>query len=241
MIPIAAGPTSLAPLAPFVPQSKLREYFDVLSEVEPDNGAQPIEKLLDSFEIVTVLLGKKATGKGTIGNILAQNYNFSGMATSDWLRDIAESRGASKPFKPGKLRELADELRTDFGGSVLVRLTLQEYFLKESERITFDGLKSLSEFDQLVGRSNVQLVWVDAPDELRLERIRRRNRPGDPKTLAELLEVDKQTFSESAEFEKACSARIINNSDDLGALTVQVNGLMERLGVTNLLNLPGLP
>lgn len=83
LIPTAAGPVALSSLAPFVPQSDLREYLEVLSAVEPDPGLQPNEKLLENFEAVTVLLGKKATGKGTIGEILAQNYDFSSMATSD--------------------------------------------------------------------------------------------------------------------------------------------------------------
>lgn len=127
---------------------------------------------------------------------------------------------------------MADELRTDFGGSALVALTLQEYFLTESSRISFDGLKSLSEFNQLVGSPNVKLVWVDAPDELRLERIQRRNRPGDPKTLDELLEVDRQTFPDAAKFKELCSARIINASDDFKDLKAQVDDLMNGLGVT---------
>lgn len=231
LIPPAVGPLSLSAIATFTQQSDLRAYLDVLSVVEPDVRPQPIEMLLDSFETVIVVLGKKATGKGTIGSILTEDYGFSGMPTSDWLRDIAESRGVPKPFQPGMLRELADELRNDFGGSVLVWLTLQEYFLKESKNITFDGLKSLLEFNKLVGRPNIHLVWVDSPDEIRLERIKRRDRPGDPKIIGELLEIDRLTFSESAKFKRLCQTTILNDMDDLGKLTQQIQNLMTELNI----------
>jgi dephospho-CoA kinase len=226
------GPLLLTSLSPYVPEeTELGSYLKVLSQLESESEIPSIHELVSGFDNVIVLLGKKASGKGTINQILAEEYGISGMPTSDWLRAIAASRNYTEPFNPIMLRELGDELRKEFGGEVLVWLTLQEYALKGRKNVVFDGLRSEVEMKELVGKLNVSLIWIDAPDEKRLERVKKRNRAGDPKTIEKLLEVDKKSFPEADALRQMAKFVIENPEDDIKALEQKIESLMGTLNI----------
>lgn len=228
----AIGPMLLSSLLPLLPQeSELALYLKTLSRLEPEQKTPSIEELVPHFDRIVILLGRKASGKGTISQILAEDYGMTGVATSDWLRAIAYVRGYPEPFNPVMLRGLGDELRQEFGGDVLVWLTLQEFNLKGQNIAAFDGLRSTVEMEHLVGKPNVSCIWMDASDEKRLERVKSRSRPGDPKTIEELLAVDAKSFPEADALKGICQFTITNEEDDMATLRSKVDRLMEGINL----------
>lgn len=231
----ALGPLLLSSILPALPEgSLLSDYVNTILHLEPEGKVPTMEELVLGFDHIVVLLGKKASGKGTVSEILNKDYAVSGMATSDWLRGIARARGLPQPFNPIMLRELADELREEFGGDVLVWLTIQEYNLKGCRNIVFDGLRSGVELQHLTGQPNVSLIWVEASDQKRLERVRSRNRPGDPQTIEGLLEVDRRSFPEADSLRDKCQFHFVNEGDDLDALAQDANSVIRKLGISPL-------
>lgn len=229
------GPLLLTSILPALPQgSTSYDYVRTILLLEPEGKIPTMEELVLGFDHIVVLLGKKASGKGTVSEILNKDYAVSGMATSDWLRGIARARGLSQPFNPVMLRELADELREEFGGDVLVWLTLQEYNLKGCRNIVFDGLRSGVELQHLTNKPNVTLIWVEASLQKRLERVRSRERPGDPQTIEEQLEVDRRSFPEADTLRDLCQFHIVNEGDDLDVLKHDVDPLIRILGLSPL-------
>lgn len=153
------GPLLFSSLRPSVPdKSELSHYLDTIAALEPGKESQTLTELIPAFDHIIILLGKKASGKGTVSEILNRDYGFPNMPTSDWLRAIAAARDYPEPFNPVMLRELGDVLRQEFGGEVLVWLTLQEYALKSQKNVVFDGLRSETEMNELTGRKNVSFI-----------------------------------------------------------------------------------
>lgn len=221
------GPMSFALLKPFITtKTELADYLNMMAILEPEKETPTLSELISDFDNIIILLGKKASGKGTVSQILNEEYGFPNMPTSDWLRAIAAARGYPEPFNPIILRELGDALRQEFGGEVLVWLTLQEYVLKDQRNVVFDGLRSEVEMEKLKGQPNVHFIWVDAPDEKRLERALSRARPGDPRTIEELLVVDAKSFPEAKRLKELCPYRLDNPEDSIDLLREKTESLM---------------
>lgn len=228
----AIGPLPHTLLTTSMPsETELGSYLQTISKLEPETQTPPLNELIAQFDNVIILLGKRASGKGTITELLAKHYGITGMPTSDWLRAIASARNYPEPFDPVMLRELGDDLRDKFGGEVLVRLTLQQHLLQGKRHTVFDGLRSKSEMLPLVDRNNVASVWVEASDDIRLKRVIKRNRSSDPKTYKDLLSSDKKSFPEADELKRMCGHIMLNETDDPQALKVEVDRLMQTLQI----------
>ncbi|MCL5091494.1 MAG: hypothetical protein M1342_01570 [Patescibacteria group bacterium] len=228
----SVGPLSFLSLRSLVPpESEIGWYLEQLSRLEPQKETPTLAELIKDYDHMMVLLGMKASGKGTVSQIMRDDYGFPGMPTSDWLRAVAAARGCPEPFNPVMLRELGDELRGKFGGEALVWLTLREYALKGMRNIVFDGLRTEAEMTQLIKQPNTAFVWIGAPDQKRLERVRSRNRPGDPQTIEALGVVDAKSFPEAQRLRALCPHTINNPGDDMTDLRTETDALMNRLSV----------
>lgn len=226
------GPLLFSSLRPSVPEeTELANYLDIIASLEPEKENPSLTELISGFDHIIILLGRKASGKGTVSQILNEDYGFPNWPTSDWLRATAATRGYPEPFNPVMLRELGDELRQEFGGKVLVWLTLQEYALKDHKNIVLDGLRSETEMDELIKSSNVSFVWVDAPDGTRLKRVKGRKRLGDPQTIEELLAVDEKSFPEADRLKQLCTHEIDNPGDDINELKAKTEVLMTQFSI----------
>ena len=140
---------------------------------------------------VVGLTGSMASGKEVVKDFLARKYNMWYVSLSSIIR--AELEKKKQSFNRLTLQDHGNELRKKYGSHILTKLAV-EYLQKDKELIVVDGIRNMGEaswLKQQFGRDFV-LVAVDAPQNLRFERICSRNRPTDPKTWEEFLEVDKR-------------------------------------------------
>lgn len=114
--------------------------------------------------------GTNGAGKDTVGQILAERYNFLFISVTDVLRAEAGRRGLSVERK--NLRLIGDEMRKTYGEAVLVEKAIEQFkSSKEPYRgLAVSSLRHPAEAD-LVHQQKGLVVWVDADPKVRYERV----------------------------------------------------------------------
>lgn len=117
------------------------------------------------------IAGSFASGKDTIAHRLVADFDFTHVSTSDMVREVAlrERDSIERPV----LFEVADQHRKRDGAGVFVRHALQK-----PRPLVITGLRSLGEAKELKQHGGT-LLFIDAPIEVRYERMRSRSRDGE--------------------------------------------------------------
>lgn len=129
--------------------------------------------------------GPYASGKGEVVAFL-QARSFYPYSLSDVIREELAARGETETRE--RMIALGTELRTDEGPGALARRLLPK--LEHDKNYVIDSIRHPAEVEVLRGVSRFRLIWVDADEGLRFERLRKRARPGDPETLPELRALE---------------------------------------------------
>lgn len=146
------------------------------------------------------LSGTFASGKDTLAHHLVKTKNFLHVSTSDMIRAVAQAEYGD--IQRPTLFKTANETREKRGPGVFAELALAEYE-KEKDNysgVIVSGIRSLGEVDALKNAGG-RLIFIDAPIELRYERIMMRHRSGE----------EKLTFSEFKASEEAEELAVHDN------------------------------
>ncbi len=130
------------------------------------------------------ITGTFASGKDTVAEYL-EKKGFEHFSLSDEIRKIAADRGIETTRD--NLRELGNSLRDEFGPDYLPKRVLQQ---AKTDKILISSIRQPAEALYLKKNKGFVLLGIDAPIELRFERLRLRARPGDPQTLEELKDKE---------------------------------------------------
>lgn len=133
--------------------------------------------------------GTNGSGKDTVGEILAEKYNYLFVSVSDLLRMECRKRGIAVSRE--NLRMVSAEWRREFGLGVLVdkAVELAQNAQKQYDGVVASPMRNVAEAQHLRDIGGT-LVWIDADPHLRYERIRSANRgraDEDNKTYEEFL------------------------------------------------------
>lgn len=137
------------------------------------------------------LTGSIGSGKEVVKDILMKRFNCWYVHLSSMIRGELEKKRSG--FTRRNMQDLGNELRKKYGSHILAKLAV-EYMQRDKEMLIVDGIRNPGEIEYLkkkFGRDFV-LIAVDAPQQLRFERIIQRARPTDPKTLEEFVALDKR-------------------------------------------------
>lgn len=112
--------------------------------------------------------GTFASGKDTVTHRLVDDFGFTHISTSDTVREVAmKERGSiERPV----LQEVAPAYRKKHGAGIFVELAL-----KASRPLVVTGLRSMGEAKAIKAAGGV-VIFIDAPVELRYERMKARER-----------------------------------------------------------------
>lgn len=139
------------------------------------------------------LAGTFASGKDTLAHHLVQKFNFLHVSTGDMVRAVAEAEygDTERPT----LFKTANETREKRGPGIFAELALEKYLNEKSsyKGIVISGVRSLGEAEA-VKKAGGKIVFVDAPMEIRYNRIKDRQRAGE-----EQLSFEQFKASEEAE------------------------------------------
>lgn len=162
-------------------------------------------------------------------SLKALGYQYHSL--SDILREELAARGVEEGRDA--LREIGNELRQAGGPGALARRLVER--LSDGRDHIVDSIRNPAEVVELRTVPGFSLVAVDAPARVRYERLRLRDRIGDPETweafqameAAELASDDPTTQQLVATLEMADYS--IENSGGLGELDALLRDLLNRL------------
>ena len=129
--------------------------------------------------------GLNGSGKGAVIEFL-RSGSFEVFSLSDVIRRSLNQKGVEET----RVRMIAEGrlLREEGGPSALADLALARIQLDRNYAI--DSVRHPAEAQALRESGQpFKLLWIEAPNETRLERIVTRGRPGDPTTLGELEQL----------------------------------------------------
>lgn len=140
--------------------------------------------------------GTNASGKDTLAEYLAAKYQYLYVSSGNMVREIAIEREGNI-FRP-TLYSIANDLRAEEGGGVLVARALQKY---EKVRQDFVGLVTSSirtkgEVELLKNKGGV-IIFIDADIKMRYERIKSRKRADDFITFEEFQVQERVEWHQS--------------------------------------------
>lgn len=122
------------------------------------------------FPPIVGLAGTFASGKDTLARDLVKRGHYVHFSTSDMVRAEA-SRLYGSTERP-VLARTADELRHRDGAGVFAARALEMAGVRP---VIVSGIRSLGEMDE-IRRAGGAIVFIDAPVEIRYERMRLRQR-----------------------------------------------------------------
>jgi dCMP deaminase len=173
--------------------------------------------------------GLNGAGKTEVVRFL-ESRSFHGASLSDVIRSELEREGIA-PSREHMI-ERGRALRKSFGPSVLAERAVAR--LPAEQHCVLDSIRHPAEVAALRSAGPFVLLWVDAPDTSRFDRVRRRGRSGDAETLDAFLELEgRELASQEVEGQKLLEVRaladeVITNSGDLAALHAQLQAFLVR-------------
>lgn len=137
------------------------------------------------------LSGTFASGKDTLAHHLVQTKNFLHISTSDMIRAVAQAEYGN--IERPTLHKTANETREKRGPGVFAELALAEFEKTKHnyDGVVVSGIRSLGEVEA-IKKVNGKIVFIDAPMELRYERILARHRSGEEKLSFEEFKASEE-------------------------------------------------
>ncbi|MEM0340342.1 MAG: AAA family ATPase [Acidilobaceae archaeon] len=134
---------------------------------------------------MVAVTGLPGSGKSLVAQVIAEYLKLPLISMGDLVREEVKRRGLE--LTPWNLEVVAIELRRERGSSVVAQMLLEEVKRRglSSEGLVVDGVRSLEEVKVLSSLGRVCVVGVFAPPRLRFERLLKRGRVGDVKSLEE--------------------------------------------------------
>jgi dephospho-CoA kinase len=178
------------------------------------------------------LTGTYGSGKDTVAEYIEKEKHFKHYSLSDELRRELEKRGIATVRE--NLIRVGTELRGTEGSAVLAKRVCAR--LTAGVNYVITSIRHPAEINELKKHGGFYMVNIDAPAEKRFSRIRRRDRPGDPQTLEQLLEMEKKESQTSGpgqqlgECRKLADFTLVNDKDSLGELYAAVDRMLESSG-----------
>ncbi len=134
------------------------------------------------------ITGPSCSGKSVITDCLKQK-SFESFSLSDILRE--EARRNNIELTTENLQNLGNKTREKYGSGALAILALER--MKHKEKIVIESIRNPGEVEEFKKTRNFYLIAIDAPRELRIERLYKRYKEGgkreDPTTREELIKI----------------------------------------------------
>ena len=174
--------------------------------------------------------GPYGAGKGEAIAFLRER-SFYALSLSDVIRDELRLRGESETRE--RMIETGNAMRAAGGPAALAERLLAQ--LLPDRNYVVDSIRHPAEVEALRrAGSGFRLLWVDADEATRVERLRRRGSSGDPGTLDELRRLEgRELASDDPAGQQLLAVRELSdfhvrNDGDLPSLHRVLQGVLER-------------
>jgi len=179
--------------------------------------------------VILGISGPYGAGKGEAIAFLRER-SFYALSLSDVIRDELRLRREGETRE--RMIETGNAMRAAGGPAALAERLLAQ--LLPDRNYVVDSIRHPAEVEALRrAGSGFRLVWVDADEATRVERLRRRGRSGDPGTLDELRRLEgRELASDDPAGQQLLAVREladfhVRNDGDLPALHRVLQGVLE--------------
>lgn len=174
------------------------------------------------------LIGTNGSGKTAICNYLKEKKGFAVFSLSDIVRSEAQKRGL--PSSRDNLVMIGNELKKTNGMSILAKLSFEKTKTNPTQNIVFDSIRHISEV-RFLKEKGVRMIGIDAPVELRYQRIQARKRESDLIDFETFVKHDERensgaSIGQNIHESLAQCELILNNTGDLKALFNQIDKIL---------------
>lgn len=132
-------------------------------------------------KIIIGTTGTFASGKNVINDYLVDKHDFVNFTCSDEIREVIQERGLVDDRDT--LTKIANEMRVNDGNGVIGKRIAAKIVKQNLSRATIDGMRHPDEVSELKKVGDFYLIKVDAPVEIRYQRIKSRGTLKDDITL----------------------------------------------------------
>ena len=164
------------------------------------------------------LTGKNASGKSTIVNWFSEK-GLRSVSCSDSIRSWLRNQGIEETRN--SLIEGGRQLRRSGGPSILADMLLE---ILNGEDAVVDSIRTPDEVYSFRNRGDFWMIEIRASEEMRWERLKKRNRAGDP--------IDRETFlsqDKAEETAKDKSGQDLIATAKLADFIIENNSSLEEL------------
>jgi dephospho-CoA kinase len=178
------------------------------------------------------LTGSYCSGKDTVADYISHKHGYKHFSLSDVIREIMKEAGI-EPTRENLIM-FGTKLREENGNGVLAKKVLDK--MEADGKYCITSIRHSEEVNELKKRKDFVLVNVDAPQDVRFERMQKRKRSGDPQTLENFIALEKresQTSGSGQQLRKTANMAditFINDSNDMATLEATVDNFLEDLG-----------
>ncbi|MBI2056433.1 MAG: dephospho-CoA kinase [Candidatus Sungbacteria bacterium] len=141
--------------------------------------------------IVIGLTGFIAAGKGTVVELLKNEFGFTGYSTSDRVREAARAAGSKNPTRE-LMQAIGNEMQERFGGDIFAKIIAGMIWAEQNDHVVVDSIRHPEEYVFFAQYPYFVMLAVTAPFEERFRRVQSRSRAGDPKTIQEFYAIDQR-------------------------------------------------
>lgn len=149
---------------------------------------------MSSLPKYIAITGKEGSGKDSYGNHLAI-LGYMHISAGDVIRDRARLQGHTDPIPRATLSQIGDEMKKEFGPSLITESALADYEQKHATfpaGLVISGLRRAEELKAFKERGAVA-IWIDASDDRRFANQSSRNR-GDKQDINDFIERGKKEY-----------------------------------------------
>lgn len=174
------------------------------------------------------LTGTFGAGKDAASEYL-EKKGFEHYSTADILREEAAKRELNAERET--LRQLKNQLAETEGDDYLAKKAVER---AKSDKVVISAIRSVGEVDYLKSLADFTLIFVDAPIEIRFERIKNRRRAGEEKLTLEsfkekeMLEMSGAS-SQRIDYAKEKADYLVDNSGSLGEFHQKIDQILEKI------------
>ena len=173
-------------------------------------------------------VGMPASGKSE-ASAVARSMNIPVISMGDVVREESSRRGL--PPTDANIGGVGTELRREEGMDAVARRCIRRIRLQESPIVVIDGIRNIDEliyFKQQFG-IDFKLIAIQAPFELRFERVKKRARSDDMSTIDELKRRDEREKGWGLDKAIEIADITLKNNDSLEKFQNEIRKMIEIL------------
>ena len=175
---------------------------------------------------LVVVVGMPGSGKGVFSDV-ARGSGIPVYVMGDIVREETIRRGLEPT--PSNLNYVARRLREEYGPAIVAERIGEKILASREDFVVIDGSRSLYELEVFEKIGEVVIVAIHASPSTRYSRLKRRNRPGDPRSWEEFSERDRVELSFGIGSLIALADYVLVNECSIGEFREKAKKLLEGL------------